>query len=76
MTKWKTGDADEFLEDIMKPARLQKLEAYWEKRLGPTVHFHEQDAGYWCVDIEGCFADFELHEIVKALKAVNKAGKL
>ena len=60
----------------MKPKRLQKLEEYWLSRGGPFVHFHEQDAGYWCVDIEGCFADFELHEIVKALKAVNKAGKL
>jgi len=59
----------------MKPKRLQKLEEYWLSR-GASVHFHEQDTGYWCVDIEGCFADFELHEIVKALKAVNKAGKL
>ena len=58
------------------PKRLQKIEDYWQSRGGPFVSFHEQDAGYWCVDIEGCFADFELHEIVKALKAANKAGKL
>ena len=73
---WIKGNADEFLEDIMKPARLQKLEDYWLERGGPFVAFHEQDEGYWCVDIKGCFADYELHEVVKALKAVNKAGKL
>ena len=59
-----------------KPARLQKLEDYWLERGGPFVAFHEQDEGYWCADIKGCFADYELHEVAKALKAVNKAGKL
>ena len=54
----------------------KRQEDYWLERGGPFVAFHEQDEGYWCVDIKGCFADYELHEIVKALKAVNKAGKL
>ena len=72
---WKTGNADEFLEDITKPARLDKLEEYW-KDSHRKVEFEEQDIGSWVVVIQGCFADYELHEIVKALKAVNKAGKL
>ena len=73
---WKRGNADEFLEDIMKPARLQKLEDYWLERGGPFVAFHEQDEGYWCVDVKGCFADCELHEIVKALRAANRLKPL
>ena len=73
---WKTGNADEFLEDIMKPARLDKLEKYWAERGGPFVAFHEQDEGYWCVDIKGCFADFEIKEIYRALMAANRLNPL
>ena len=58
-----------------KPARLEKIENYWEQQFR-TVEFEEQDIGSWVVVIRGCFADYELHEVVKALKAVNKAGKL
>lgn len=59
----------------MKPKRLEKLEKYWADS-PQEVLFEEQDAGFWCVYINGFFADHELHEIVKALKAVNKAGRL
>ena len=59
-----------------KPERLEKLENYWLERGGPFVAFHEQDEGYWCVDIKGCFADYELHEIVKALKQANRLKPL
>jgi len=72
---WKTGDADEFLEDIMKPDRLVKLEEYWYDDMR-TVLFEESDANYWMVQIKGIFQDFELAEIARALRAVNKAGKL
>ena len=58
-----------------KPKRLQKLEAYWADS-SQQVLFEEQDAGYWAVRLDGFFADFEIHEIVKALRAVNKAGRL
>ena len=58
-----------------KPKRLTKLEKYWEDYTG-TVEFNEQDSGNWCVYISGFFADFELAEITKALKAANKAGAL
>jgi hypothetical protein len=58
-----------------KPARLSKLEAYWEERYC-KVEFHEQDEGSWCVEIQGWYAAHELAEIAKALRAVNKAGRL
>jgi hypothetical protein len=58
-----------------KTKRMLKIEAYWEEQ-HRTVEFEEQDAGYWHVYVKGYFADHELHEIVKALKAANKAGVL
>jgi hypothetical protein len=58
-----------------KPKRLQKLESYWADQQR-AVEFEEQDEGYWHVLVKGYFADHELHEIVKALKAANKAGVL
>ena len=58
-----------------KPKRLAKLEKYWAD-LEQEVTFEEQDIGSWCVYINGFLADHELHEIVKALKKVNKAGPL
>jgi len=77
---WKTGDADEFLEDIMKPKRLEKLEAYYQDSarvvLFDKMFFGFRFGGEWMVDIRGHFADFEIDEINRALKAVNKAGKL
>ena len=72
---WKVGDADEFLEDIMKPKHLSQIEEHY-KDSARSVVFDNMFGGEWMVDIQGCFADFELHEIVKALRAVNKAGKL
>ena len=59
-----------------KTKRMLKIEDYWQSRGGPFVNFHEQDKGHWCVDISGCFADFEIKEIANALKAANKAGRL
>jgi len=58
-----------------KPKRLAKLEAYWADS-PQEVLFEEQDVGYWCVFINGYLASHELAEIVKALKAANKAGRL
>ena len=58
-----------------KPARLAKLEAAYEDRV-VAVMFEEMDAGYWSVYLDGYFADHELAEIAKALRAVNKAGRL
>jgi len=58
-----------------KPKRMQKIEAEYEDRV-VEVMFEEMDAGYWSVYISGYFADHELHEITKALKAANKAGRL
>ena len=75
MTKWKTGDVEEFFEDITKPARLIKLEAYYQDS-ARVVLFDNRFGGEWMVDIRGHFADFEIDEINRALKAVNKAGKL
>ena len=75
MTKWKTGDVEEFFEDITKPARLIKLEGIYEDS-ARVVLFDNRFGGEWMVDIRGHFADFEIDEINRALKAVNKAGKL
>jgi hypothetical protein len=58
-----------------KPKRLEKLEQYWREQ-HREVEFFEADESYWHVLIRGYFADYELHEIVKALKAANKAGVL
>jgi len=58
-----------------KPARLSKLESYWQDS-PQEVRFEEQDVGFWCVYIQGYLAAHELAEIVRALKAVNKAGRL
>ena len=58
-----------------KPKRLEKLEAYWQDS-PQEVKFEEQDVGFWCVYINGYLASHELAEIVKALKAANKAGRL
>ena len=58
-----------------KPARLSKLEQYWQDS-SQQVCFEEQDSGYWAVWLDGFFADFEIKEIAKALKAANKAGRL
>ena len=60
-----------------KPKRLQKLEDLWRDDDAGTVEFDNGFDGEWMVYIKsGHFADFELHEIVKALRAANKAGKL
>ena len=58
-----------------KPKRLEKLESYWQYS-PQEVKFEEQDVGFWCVYINGYLASHELAEIVKALKAANKAGVL
>ena len=58
-----------------KPARLEKLEKYYEES-ARVVLFDNRFGGEWMVDIRGHFADFEIDEINRALKAVNKAGKL
>ena len=60
---------------MTKPKRLSKLEAAYENRV-VEVMFEEMDAGYWSVYLKGYFADHELAEITKALKAANKAGRL
>ena len=75
MTKWKLGTAEDFFEDIMKPKRLQKIEDYYQES-ARAVLFDNRFGGEWMVDIRGHFADFEIDEINRALKAVNKAGKL
>ena len=72
---WKTGNADEFLEDIMKPARLSKIEEHYKDSARGVV-FDNMFGGEWMVDIRGCFADFEIKDIASALLAANKAGKL
>ena len=58
-----------------KPARLLKLEAYYQDS-ARVVLFDNRFGGEWMVDIQGHFADFEFDEINRALKSVNKAGKL
>ena len=75
MAKWKLGTAEDFFEDIMKPKRLEKLEAYYQDS-ARVVLFDNRFGGEWMVAIRGHFADFEIDEINRALKAVNKAGKL
>ena len=72
---WKTGDADEFLEDIMKPKRLERLEEYFQDS-ARVVLFDNRFGGEWMVDIQGHFSTVEIDEINRALKSVNKAGKL
>jgi len=59
-----------------KPKRLEKLEDRWRDDEAGTVEFDNEFGGEWMVYVSGHFAVFELHEIVKALKAANKAGKL
>ena len=75
MTKWATGSADEFLEDIMKPDRLVKLEDFY-KDSERTVEFEESDAGYWMVLLRGVFQDFELAEMNRTLKQANRLKPL
>ena len=58
-----------------KPARLLKLEDYYQESARVVLFDNEFD-GEWMVDIRGHFADFEIDEINRALKSVNKAGKL
>ena len=58
-----------------KPALLLKLEDYYQES-ARVVLFDNRFGGEWMVDIRGHFADFEIDEINRALKAVNKAGKL
>ena len=72
---WKTGNADEFLEDIMKPKRLSQIEEHY-KDSARSVVFDNMFGGEWMVDIQGCFADFEMKDIALALLAANKAGRL
>jgi len=57
-----------------KPKRLQKLEDRWRDDDAGTVD--NEFGGEWMVYVSGHFAGFELHDLVKALKAANKAGKL
>ena len=59
---------------MTKPKRLQKLEDYWQARGSAYVDFRESD--HWYVILDGAFDTVELHAIVKALKAANKAGQL
>ena len=59
----------------MKPERLEKLEEYYLDSLR-VVLFDNRFGGEWMADIREHFADFEIDEINRALKAVNKAGKL
>ena len=72
---WKTGDADQFLEDIMKPKRLSQIEDYYQDS-SRIVKFDNEFDGEWMVDIRGTFSTVEFDEINRALKAANKAGKL
>ena len=58
-----------------KPKRMQKLEAAYEDRY-VDVRFEETDRSNWSIYLKGHFADHELAEITKALKAANKAGRL
>ena len=58
-----------------KPARLAKIEAYHKDKGGEYVDFRLwQDR--WGVVLDGRFEDQEVNEIAKALRAVNKAGRL
>ena len=72
---WKTGDVEEFFEDITKPARLIKLEGIYEDS-ARVVLFDNRFGGEWMVDIKGCFAGFEIKEIANALKAANRLKPL
>ena len=74
MTKWKTGDVEEFFEDITKPARLIKLEGIYQDS-SRVVVFDNMFGGEWMIDIRGTFSSVEIDEINRALKSVNKAGK-
>jgi len=58
-----------------KPKRLQKLEDYWSLR-PIDVWFEYEDFDEWTVYMKGYFDAAEVSEIAKALKAVNKAGRL
>ena len=58
-----------------KPARLEKLEDYY-KDSARVVLFDNRFGGEWMVDISGHFSSVEIDEINRALKSVNKAGKL
>jgi len=58
-----------------KPARLERLEEYFQDS-ARVVLFDNRFGGEWMADIRGHFADFEIDEINRAMKSVNKAGKL
>ena len=58
-----------------KPARLEKIEKHY-KDSARNVVFDNMFGGEWMVDIQGCFADFEIKDIASALLAANKAGRL
>ena len=60
---------------MTKPKRLQKIEDYWAKRM-IDVRFEYEDFDEWTVYMKGYFDAAEVKEIAKALKAVNKAGRL
>ena len=60
---------------IDKPARLSKLEQYYEDS-ARVVLFDNEFGGEWMVYISGHFSSVEIDEINRALKAVNKAGRL
>ena len=59
----------------MKPKRLERLEEYFQDS-ARVVLFDNRFGGEWMVDIRGTFSSGEIDEINRALKAVNKAGKL
>jgi len=59
-----------------KPKRLQKLEDRWRDDDAGTVEFDNGFSGEWMVYVSGRFSCGEIYDIVKALKAANKAGKL
>ena len=58
-----------------KPARLEKLEEYYQDS-ARVVLFDNRFGGEWMIDIRGTFSTVEIDEINRALKSVNKAGKL
>ena len=59
----------------MKPKRLEKLEEYYQDS-ARVVLFDNRFGGEWMVDIRGHFADLEIDEINRALKAANRLRPL
>ena len=62
------------MSELDKPARLQKIEDYWDQRGSAYVSFRASD--HWYVILDGAFDYSELVEIYRALKATNRAGVL